>query len=530
MNRKKRRRGLRLDDYVVGRLPIKRKQYTLWDLVVQGCGVRISAGTKSCVISVRLGERKKFETVGRISADNTYEHLRELAIKRIGDLKRERLPRTPLRQFHEANPQTLRHVLADYITAHPALSERTIKDYQKSLARDFGPQMDQPASLLASEEILRLNQSRLQALAEKDLLSKPPAGFWAWQGSLTVLRAVLGWHAAQKKRPNPWPDRRALTIRTPPARELPIELQSVEGRRRLIEGLKTIDSQTARADRFICYTGLRRREGTKLMPAHLIGNAVLEFRSKTRTLRIPLSRQASGLIDIAGNGRLLKVGENNLRKPLIRIFGERETSRGKRARVTPHDLRRLFKSIGAELGIDPTIMNLLVGHTVKGINAHYLAKLRLSVLRAAAQRIADEIDNPQDPAGLDDAAMLGTVNPSNDIQVQTIDSYLVPADMPSLESLKPSRHPHYLRREDLHKLVWTAPVSEVAARIGISDVGLAKACRRAEIPIPARGYWARVGAGQPLCEEPLPPGRVGIPELIRITSIKPPQTIIRKAA
>ena len=65
--RRKRKRGMRLDDYVVERLTPKRKQYTVWDLVVQGCGVRVSGATKSCVISVWTGGRLKFETVGRIS-------------------------------------------------------------------------------------------------------------------------------------------------------------------------------------------------------------------------------------------------------------------------------------------------------------------------------------------------------------------------------------------------------------------------------------------------------------------------------
>lgn len=53
--------------------------------------------------------------------------------------------------------------------------------------------------------------------------------------------------------------------------------------------------------------GLTRRQSlfgqvrslATLMRVHLVGNGVLEFRSKTRTLRIPLSRQASGLIDSA---------------------------------------------------------------------------------------------------------------------------------------------------------------------------------------------------------------------------------------
>jgi hypothetical protein len=56
-----------------------------------------------------------------------------------------------------------------------------------------------------------------------------------------------------------------------------------------------------------------------------------------------------------------------------------------------------------------------MGHTVKGVDKHYIAKLRLSVLRAASQCIADEIDNPQDPAGEDDVAVLSadSVSPAS---------------------------------------------------------------------------------------------------------------------
>jgi hypothetical protein len=516
---------MRLDDYVVGRLGAKRKQYTVWDLVVQGCGVRVSGGTKACVISVWLGGRLKFETIGRVSPDSPYEYLREQAIKRIGELKRERLPPAPLPPGSEPDPETLRQALAGYISAHPELSPRTVGDYQESLERRFGPQMDQPAARLVTDEILRLNTEHLKTLTANDPDHQPPKGFWKWQGVLRILRAVLGWHSAQKRRPSPWPDRRALRIRTPPERELPVELQTTEGRRRLIEGLKAIDSKTARADRLLCYTGFRRLEGTALRRAHLISDGVLEFKSKTRKLRVPLSRQALALLDPKSADRLLHVGDTQLRKPLIRIFGERETTRGKQARVTPHDLRRLFKSVGTELGIDPIILNLLVGHALKGVDRHYLARLRISVLRAAAQRIADEIDNPRELAGEGDGAVDVGTTARQDIQVQSVVSYL-----PSLDTLGPTRHAHYLKREDLHKLVWTAPVSEIASRIGISDVGLAKACRRADIPLPGRGYWAKIEAGQHVGLEPLPPARAGVPELIRIRGTQLPPNILRRAA
>jgi len=53
-----------------------------------------------------------------------------------------------------------------------------------------------------------------------------------------------------------------------------------------------------------------------------------------------------------------------------------------------------------------------------------------------------------------------------------------------------------LSREDLYELAWSKPISELAKDFGISDVGLAKRCRRLGVPLPGRGYWARVDAGQ----------------------------------
>lgn len=59
-----------------------------------------------------------------------------------------------------------------------------------------------------------------------------------------------------------------------------------------------------------------------------------------------------------------------------------------------------------------------------------------------------------------------------------------------------------LSREDLYELVWSKPMLELAKDFGISDVALAKRCRRLGIPVPGRGYWARVDAGQ----QPYRPG------------------------
>lgn len=52
------------------------------------------------------------------------------------------------------------------------------------------------------------------------------------------------------------------------------------------------------------------------------------------------------------------------------------------------------------------------------------------------------------------------------------------------------------KREELYKKVWEKPISRLAKEYGISDVGLAKICRKLKIPRPPRGYWAKLEYGK----------------------------------
>ena len=53
----------------------------------------------------------------------------------------------------------------------------------------------------------------------------------------------------------------------------------------------------------------------------------------------------------------------------------------------------------------------------------------------------------------------------------------------------------YSRRE-LYDFVWSEPKTVLAQRFAVSDVWLSKICRAANIPIPPRGYWAKIAAGK----------------------------------
>lgn len=47
-------------------------------------------------------------------------------------------------------------------------------------------------------------------------------------------------------------------------------------------------------------------------------------------------------------------------------------------------------------------------------------------------------------------------------------------------------------------------MTKVAHELGISDVGLAKACRRNSVPVPPRGHWAKIAAGKKSPQPPFP--------------------------
>lgn len=78
---------------------------------------------------------------------------------------------------------------------------------------------------------------------------------------------------------------------------------------------------------------------------------------------------------------------------------------------------------------------------------------------------------------------------------------------------------HVLTRQDLYERVWTEPIRTVALSLGVSDVGLAKACRVAGVPVPPRGYWAQRRHGKPTPPRPPLPPRPGGEQVV----IAPPK-------
>lgn len=66
-----------------------------------------------------------------------------------------------------------------------------------------------------------------------------------------------------------------------------------------------------------------------------------------------------------------------------------------------------------------------------------------------------------------------------------------------------------ISRQGLYDLVWRKAKTLVAKDLGISDVALGKICKKANIPVPPRGYWRMRESDQRRVRIPLPERGLG---------------------
>ena len=108
-------------------------------------------------------------------------------------------------------------------------------------------------------------------------------------------------------------------------------------------------------------------------------------------------------------------------------------------------------------------------------------------------------------------------------EVGTKDAQTPPGKEPAQTAPMPRpTKPTTITREDLYRAVWATPMSRLAKDYGLSDSGLAKICRKENIPRPPRGYWAKHAVGKAPKQTPLPKAGDARPITIRPTPLAPP--------
>ena len=76
--------------------------------------------------------------------------------------------------------------------------------------------------------------------------------------------------------------------------------------------------------------------------------------------------------------------------------------------------------------------------------------------------------------------------------------------------------PQGLTRRQMYDLVWSAPGDQTSAQLSVSYPTFRKACERYDVPVPPRGYWAKLQAGKPTARATLPPRAPGMSDEIHL--------------
>lgn len=73
-----------------------------------------------------------------------------------------------------------------------------------------------------------------------------------------------------------------------------------------------------------------------------------------------------------------------------------------------------------------------------------------------------------------------------------------------------------LSRAQIHELVWSKPMTEIAREFGVRDQHIARACDGADIARPRAGYWQKVEQGKPIPRMALSNDRFSADDIIAI--------------
>jgi hypothetical protein len=90
----------------------------------------------------------------------------------------------------------------------------------------------------------------------------------------------------------------------------------------------------------------------------------------------------------------------------------------------------------------------------------------------------------------------------------------------------PASQMEFWNRDELYEDVWKQPLTSLVKKYGVSAVAIGKTCRKLQVPLPGRGYWAKKAHGHAVTRKPLPK----LHEVTRIVRYRPALVPIVPAA
>lgn len=476
--------------------PGAKHQCTYWDQALPCFGLRVHpSGRRVYVCSYRVHRRKRLASLGRADV-LTLDEARRKAITYLGKVAANEDPQEESDQLR--SQRSMAELCTAFIENQAKKKRVAWKDDESCLRRRILPR-------LKSRATATIVTADIEAIHSEVGTEHP----YAANRFLEVVRKMFNWGKVAgivpKDHANP-----AMGIGRFPERKRKRFITTVE-MPKFIRALESEDNDYARHGLWLLLLlGLRSKELLNAKWNDIdwdIGTLFIGLTKNGEPLLAPLSDAALARLKVVprvGNNPYIICGRTpgrpltDLGEPLKRVV-----ARAGLQNIRVHDLRRTVGSWLAQSGVSLHLIGDVLNHrdlrTTLGY-AYFQTQHRREELNSHGGKVLSFV-----PAQL----RIGS-RPT----VSSTENVLRTDDLPT-------RHRHYLRRDTLHELVWTAPVLEVALRLGVSDVALAKLCRRAAIPVPGRGYWARIDSGQVVNRTPLPPAPEGLPELLRIRGKQP---------
>ena len=373
MNARERRR---LTDAGVARLRPREREYTVWDTVVAGLGVRVRpSGGASFILLRKWGRGSRRVSLGPVAS------------RRVEDVRREcHEDLAKAEPSKSTEPTRQSPLFRDFAVGH--WKETRFPGYKTSTRRATGAALvRQLLPAFGSTPLDRITRS--QVLRWFDAYSRTAPG--GANHALKLLRQILNL-AITCGHIETNPARGVKLNRTPALTrflstdELGRLHEALEARSRKRPGAR----QQADIIRLLLLTGCRKREILGLRWSEVAGDTLALGDSKTGPRTVPLNAQARRIIERQTRGESAFVfpsprNANRPRGPEVPLWYSVRREAGIED-VRLHDLRHSFASHAVMNGVPVPVVSRLLGHSNVRMTLRY-AHLADKEIEAAAKRV-----------------------------------------------------------------------------------------------------------------------------------------------
>ena len=382
------------------RLPEKGQRF-VWDDELRGFGIRLTPTTRTYIVQARVNGTTRRVSLGR-HGTITLQQARKKAVKELSKMVEGIDPILEKKRL-KAESVPLRQVVEDYLGDRKGLKDSSRADILKHLNKAFEDWADKPIAKITRDMVLQRFRKRSELgktqanLAFRNLRAWFNYAMGAYRAEnepiithnpVKVLSETRSWHRIQ-------------------ARSGKVPLDKIGDAWAKIQQLSTAPEQTisrtlADLTAFLMLTGCRIGEAGPLTWDRLNldeGWWFLPDPKNREPITRPLPKVLVGILkERPRTGDYVFPGRSSGWVQSVRGVTD-AISKAIGAEITAHDLRRTFRAVAGEVGVEFWKTKLLMGHKMSGdiTLSHYTEKSDLRYLAGDLERIATWITTRKTP-------------------------------------------------------------------------------------------------------------------------------------